>query len=78
MPVDRSNRFGSAKKQAYRIGDIVFMKKQKCEATVLGSIRDLVPTSRETKFFKVRFESGEEGAWYHANEMELVEKLEQW
>lgn len=76
MSICRQNRFGSAKRQRFRIGDIVWMPVLNCEAVVLGSIRDLVRDSPDYKFYKVRFENGEESAWHHQNEMKLVEKLE--
>ena len=76
MSISRENRFGTAKRQKYRIGDIVYMPGKKCEAVVMGSIRDLVKDSKDFRFFKVKFADGEESAWHHENEMNLVEELE--
>lgn len=75
--ISRENRFKSAARQRYRIGDIVFSEEHKCEAVIMGSIRDLVTDSKDTKFFKIKFEDGSESAWHHENSMRLVEALEQ-
>lgn len=77
MSISRENRFKSSTRQRYRIGDIVFLEEHKCEAVVMGSIRDLVRDSNDIRFFKVRFEDGSESAWHHENSMKLIERLEQ-
>lgn len=76
MSIDRQNRFKSATRQAFRIGDIVLMNEDKREAVVMGSIRDLVKDSKDFRFYKVKFADGSESAWHHENEMKLVEELE--
>lgn len=74
--ISRGNRFKSSAKQRYRIGDIVWMDEHKCEAVIMGSIRDLVKDSKDTKFFKIKFADGSESAWHHENSMKLIESLE--
>lgn len=77
MAIDRSNRFGSAKRQKFRIGDIVFIPRFNCEATILGSIRDICEKSAVTDCFGIKLENGAKSYWHHQDEMDLVEKFEQ-
>ncbi len=75
--INRENRFKSAARQRYRIGDIVFVLENKKEAVILGSIRDKGGQSKDTKFYEIMYEDGSKAAWHHENEMKLVEQLEQ-
>lgn len=75
--INRQNRFGSAKRQKFRTGDIVFVEHLNCEAVVLGSIRDLVETSKVTDCFGLKLDNGNRSYWHHENEMKLIEQLEQ-
>lgn len=74
--INRQNRFGSSKRQKFRTGDIVWVAHLDCEAVVLGSIRDLVETSKVTDCFGLKLDSGKRSYWHHENEMKLVETLE--
>ena len=74
--ISRENRFGTAKRQKYRIGDIVFVQRLKCEAVILGSINDLGGHSKDTRYYHIKTESGEKLAYLHENEMDLIETLE--
>lgn len=74
--INRQNRFGSARRQKYRIGDIVCVEHMKCEATVLGSISDLVETSKVTDCYGLLLDGGKRSYWHHENELKLIEALE--
>lgn len=76
MPINRENRFGSARRQKFRTGDIVWVAHLQCEAVVLGSIRDLVETSKVTDCFGLKLDNGKRSYWHHENELELIEELE--
>lgn len=52
--INRENRFGSARRQKFRVGDIVWVEHLECEAVVLGSLRDLTP-SKVTNCYGLRF-----------------------
>lgn len=75
--IDRQNRFGSIKKQKFRTGDIVFIPRFNCEAVILGSIRDLIESSKVSNCYGIKLENGSKSHWHHEHEMDLVETLEQ-
>lgn len=75
MTINRENRFGSARRQKFRIGDIVWVEHLQCEAVVIGSLRDLTP-SKVTNCYGLRFEDGSKSYWHHEDQLTLIEELE--